>query len=128
MNDLLSLSQCPSSTYGSYSSTREYPDDVIFFSRTHPLLQVQHLTSSNDSSFFFFVFTIGTKTLNLSAYKIQSADSFALCCRRTCCHWESAPSWSEWVFTTNSVSSLWTELRPWTVPTTSCSSAQVECV
>lgn len=32
--------QCPSSTYGSYSSTREYPDDVIFFSRTHPLLQV----------------------------------------------------------------------------------------
>ncbi|KAM7404411.1 hypothetical protein PAMP_011756 [Pampus punctatissimus] len=30
---------CPSSTYGSYSSTREYPDDVIFFSRTHPLLQ-----------------------------------------------------------------------------------------
>lgn len=35
---LLSL-QCPSSTYGSYSSTRQYPDDVIFFSRTHPLLQ-----------------------------------------------------------------------------------------
>uniref|UniRef100_H2TS94 Sema domain, immunoglobulin domain (Ig), short basic domain, secreted, (semaphorin) 3H n=1 Tax=Takifugu rubripes TaxID=31033 RepID=H2TS94_TAKRU len=30
---------CPSTTYGSYSSTREYPDDVIFFSRTHPLLQ-----------------------------------------------------------------------------------------
>ncbi|XP_067096370.1 sema domain, immunoglobulin domain (Ig), short basic domain, secreted, (semaphorin) 3H isoform X1 [Osmerus mordax] len=30
---------CPSSTYGSYHSTREYPDDVIFFSRTHPLLQ-----------------------------------------------------------------------------------------
>ncbi|XP_037312848.2 sema domain, immunoglobulin domain (Ig), short basic domain, secreted, (semaphorin) 3H isoform X2 [Pungitius pungitius] len=30
---------CPSSTYGSYSSTRQYPDDVIFFSRTHPLLQ-----------------------------------------------------------------------------------------
>ncbi|CAB1336291.1 unnamed protein product [Coregonus sp. 'balchen'] len=30
---------CPSSTYGSYSSTWEYPDDVIFFSRTHPLLQ-----------------------------------------------------------------------------------------
>ncbi|KAE8293218.1 Semaphorin-3A Semaphorin III [Larimichthys crocea] len=30
---------CPSATYGSYSSTREYPDDVIFFSRTHPLLQ-----------------------------------------------------------------------------------------
>uniref|UniRef100_A0A3Q2YPI3 Sema domain, immunoglobulin domain (Ig), short basic domain, secreted, (semaphorin) 3H n=1 Tax=Hippocampus comes TaxID=109280 RepID=A0A3Q2YPI3_HIPCM len=30
---------CPSSTYGSYSSTREYPDDVIFFSRTHPLLE-----------------------------------------------------------------------------------------
>ncbi|KAM9475254.1 sema domain, immunoglobulin domain (Ig), short basic domain, secreted, (semaphorin) 3H [Clarias gariepinus] len=30
---------CPSSTYGSFRSTREYPDDVIFFSRTHPLLQ-----------------------------------------------------------------------------------------
>ncbi|XP_012682839.1 sema domain, immunoglobulin domain (Ig), short basic domain, secreted, (semaphorin) 3H isoform X4 [Clupea harengus] len=30
---------CPSSTYGSYRSTREYPDDVIFFSRTHPLMQ-----------------------------------------------------------------------------------------
>ncbi|XP_028307956.1 sema domain, immunoglobulin domain (Ig), short basic domain, secreted, (semaphorin) 3H isoform X2 [Gouania willdenowi] len=30
---------CPSSTYGRYSSTREYPDSVIFFSRTHPLLQ-----------------------------------------------------------------------------------------
>lgn len=30
---------CPSSTYGNYRSTREYPDDVIFFSRTHPLLQ-----------------------------------------------------------------------------------------
>ncbi|KAG9270901.1 semaphorin-3F-like [Astyanax mexicanus] len=30
---------CPSSTYGSFLSTREYPDDVIFFSRTHPLMQ-----------------------------------------------------------------------------------------
>ncbi|KAK2841252.1 hypothetical protein Q7C36_012831 [Tachysurus vachellii] len=30
---------CPSSTYGRFRSTREYPDDVIFFSRTHPLLQ-----------------------------------------------------------------------------------------
>lgn len=30
---------CPSSTYGNYKSTREYPDDVIFFSRTHPLMQ-----------------------------------------------------------------------------------------
>lgn len=30
---------CPSSTYGSFRSTREYPDDVIFFSRTHPLMQ-----------------------------------------------------------------------------------------
>ncbi|XP_063064085.1 sema domain, immunoglobulin domain (Ig), short basic domain, secreted, (semaphorin) 3H [Engraulis encrasicolus] len=30
---------CPSSTYGNYRSTREYPDDVIFFSRTHPLMQ-----------------------------------------------------------------------------------------
>lgn len=40
------VSQCPSSTYGSYSSTREYPDDVIFFSRTHPLLQVQLMFSS----------------------------------------------------------------------------------
>ncbi|KAG9336052.1 hypothetical protein JZ751_003318 [Albula glossodonta] len=29
---------CPSRTYGSYRSTREYPDDVIFFSRTHPLM------------------------------------------------------------------------------------------
>uniref|UniRef100_H3BF50 Uncharacterized protein n=1 Tax=Latimeria chalumnae TaxID=7897 RepID=H3BF50_LATCH len=29
---------CPSSTYGSYRSTREYPDDVIFFSRTHLLM------------------------------------------------------------------------------------------
>lgn len=31
--------QCPSSTYGGFKSTREYPDDVIFFSRTHPLMQ-----------------------------------------------------------------------------------------
>ncbi|XP_051509937.1 sema domain, immunoglobulin domain (Ig), short basic domain, secreted, (semaphorin) 3H isoform X2 [Myxocyprinus asiaticus] len=30
---------CPSSTYGGFQSTREYPDDVIFFSRTHPLMQ-----------------------------------------------------------------------------------------
>ncbi|XP_056320349.1 sema domain, immunoglobulin domain (Ig), short basic domain, secreted, (semaphorin) 3H isoform X2 [Danio aesculapii] len=30
---------CPSSTYGGFRSTREYPDDVIFFSRTHPLMQ-----------------------------------------------------------------------------------------
>uniref|UniRef100_A0A8C1YQC7 Sema domain, immunoglobulin domain (Ig), short basic domain, secreted, (semaphorin) 3H n=1 Tax=Cyprinus carpio TaxID=7962 RepID=A0A8C1YQC7_CYPCA len=30
---------CPSSTYGGFKSTREYPDDVIFFSRTHPLMQ-----------------------------------------------------------------------------------------
>ncbi|XP_023691064.1 sema domain, immunoglobulin domain (Ig), short basic domain, secreted, (semaphorin) 3H [Paramormyrops kingsleyae] len=29
---------CPSSTYGNHVSTREYPDDVIFFSRTHPLM------------------------------------------------------------------------------------------
>ncbi|KAJ8370913.1 hypothetical protein SKAU_G00109410 [Synaphobranchus kaupii] len=29
---------CPSRTYGNYRSTREYPDDVIFFSRTHPLM------------------------------------------------------------------------------------------
>ncbi|KAJ8393464.1 hypothetical protein AAFF_G00059370, partial [Aldrovandia affinis] len=29
---------CPSRTYGTYRSTREYPDDVIFFSRTHPLM------------------------------------------------------------------------------------------
>lgn len=31
--------QCPSSTYGGFRSTREYPDDVIFFSRTHPLMK-----------------------------------------------------------------------------------------
>ncbi|XP_073723924.1 sema domain, immunoglobulin domain (Ig), short basic domain, secreted, (semaphorin) 3H isoform X2 [Misgurnus anguillicaudatus] len=30
---------CPSSTYGGFRSTREYPDDVIFFSRTHPLMK-----------------------------------------------------------------------------------------
>ncbi|XP_056628604.1 sema domain, immunoglobulin domain (Ig), short basic domain, secreted, (semaphorin) 3H isoform X2 [Triplophysa dalaica] len=30
---------CPSSTYGGFQSTREYPDDVIFFSRTHPLMK-----------------------------------------------------------------------------------------
>ncbi|XP_059359586.1 sema domain, immunoglobulin domain (Ig), short basic domain, secreted, (semaphorin) 3H isoform X1 [Carassius carassius] len=30
---------CPSSTYGGFKSTREYPDEVIFFSRTHPLMQ-----------------------------------------------------------------------------------------
>ncbi|XP_016331350.1 semaphorin-3ab-like [Sinocyclocheilus anshuiensis] len=30
---------CPSSTYGGFKSTREYPDDVIFFSRKHPLMQ-----------------------------------------------------------------------------------------
>ncbi|XP_051525735.1 semaphorin-3ab-like [Myxocyprinus asiaticus] len=30
---------CPSSTFGGFRSTREYPDDVIFFSRTHPLMQ-----------------------------------------------------------------------------------------
>lgn len=35
---ILSL-QCPSSTYGGFQSTREYPDDVIFFSRTHPLMK-----------------------------------------------------------------------------------------
>ncbi|XP_067855053.1 sema domain, immunoglobulin domain (Ig), short basic domain, secreted, (semaphorin) 3H [Heptranchias perlo] len=29
---------CPSSTYGSYRSTREYPDEAIFFIRTHPLM------------------------------------------------------------------------------------------
>ncbi|KAA0714001.1 Semaphorin-3ab Semaphorin-1B [Triplophysa tibetana] len=29
----------PSSTYGGFQSTREYPDDVIFFSRTHPLMK-----------------------------------------------------------------------------------------
>ncbi|XP_029105642.1 sema domain, immunoglobulin domain (Ig), short basic domain, secreted, (semaphorin) 3H isoform X2 [Scleropages formosus] len=29
---------CPSSTYGNHLSTRDYPDDVIFFSRTHPLM------------------------------------------------------------------------------------------
>ncbi|XP_066553789.1 sema domain, immunoglobulin domain (Ig), short basic domain, secreted, (semaphorin) 3H isoform X2 [Amia ocellicauda] len=29
---------CPSKTYGGYRSTRDYPDDVIFFSRTHPLM------------------------------------------------------------------------------------------
>ncbi|XP_028850161.1 sema domain, immunoglobulin domain (Ig), short basic domain, secreted, (semaphorin) 3H isoform X2 [Denticeps clupeoides] len=30
---------CPSRTYGNFRSTHEYPDDVIFFSRTHPLMQ-----------------------------------------------------------------------------------------
>ncbi|XP_078518007.1 semaphorin-3A-like isoform X1 [Lissotriton helveticus] len=29
---------CPSSTRGHYRSTRDYPDDVMFFSRTHPLM------------------------------------------------------------------------------------------
>ncbi|XP_048403716.1 sema domain, immunoglobulin domain (Ig), short basic domain, secreted, (semaphorin) 3H isoform X1 [Stegostoma tigrinum] len=29
---------CPSSTYGSFKSTREYPDEAIFFIRTHPLM------------------------------------------------------------------------------------------
>ncbi|XP_032892656.1 semaphorin-3A-like [Amblyraja radiata] len=29
---------CPSSTYGSYRSTHEYPDEAIFFIRTHPLM------------------------------------------------------------------------------------------
>ncbi|XP_069499299.1 semaphorin-3A-like [Ambystoma mexicanum] len=29
---------CPSSMHGSYRSTRDYPDDVMFFSRTHPLM------------------------------------------------------------------------------------------
>lgn len=29
---------CPSHTYGNFRSTHEYPDDVIFFSRTHPLM------------------------------------------------------------------------------------------
>ncbi|XP_041047524.1 sema domain, immunoglobulin domain (Ig), short basic domain, secreted, (semaphorin) 3H isoform X1 [Carcharodon carcharias] len=29
---------CPSSTYGSFRSTREYPDEAIFFIRTHPLM------------------------------------------------------------------------------------------
>jgi len=45
-----------------------------------------------------------------------------------CYHWENAPSWSEWVLTTSSVNCWWTEWRPWTAPTMSCSSAQVECV
>uniref|UniRef100_A0A4W3K0A5 Sema domain, immunoglobulin domain (Ig), short basic domain, secreted, (semaphorin) 3H n=1 Tax=Callorhinchus milii TaxID=7868 RepID=A0A4W3K0A5_CALMI len=29
---------CPSSTYGNYRSTRQYPDEAIFFIRTHPLM------------------------------------------------------------------------------------------
>ncbi|XP_072328250.1 sema domain, immunoglobulin domain (Ig), short basic domain, secreted, (semaphorin) 3H [Scyliorhinus torazame] len=29
---------CPSSTYGNFKSTREYPDEAIFFIRTHPLM------------------------------------------------------------------------------------------
>ncbi|KAK7884617.1 hypothetical protein WMY93_027740 [Mugilogobius chulae] len=45
---------CPSSTYGSYSSTREYPDDVIFFSRTHPLLQ-ENITPVGERPLLFRV-------------------------------------------------------------------------
>lgn len=60
-------------------------------------------------------------------FKIQNPKLW-LCFRKMCCLWESAPSWSEWVFTTNSANCWWTEWRPWTAPTTSCSSARVNCL
>lgn len=52
----------------------------------------------------------------------------SVCYRKVCCLWESAPSWSEWVFTINSVNWWWTEWRQWTAPMMSCSSAQVALV
>lgn len=35
---LLSTSQCPSKTFGTFSSTKDFPDDVIQFARNHPLM------------------------------------------------------------------------------------------
>lgn len=31
-------SQCPSKTFGTFSSTKDFPDDVIQFARNHPLM------------------------------------------------------------------------------------------
>lgn len=30
--------QCPSKTFGTFSSTKDFPDDVIQFARNHPLM------------------------------------------------------------------------------------------
>lgn len=35
---LLPTSQCPSKTFGTFSSTKDFPDDVIQFARNHPLM------------------------------------------------------------------------------------------
>lgn len=32
------ISQCPSKTFGTFSSTKDFPDDVIQFARNHPLM------------------------------------------------------------------------------------------
>ena len=34
----LPTSQCPSKTFGTFSSTKDFPDDVIQFARNHPLM------------------------------------------------------------------------------------------
>lgn len=65
-----------------------------------------------------------TRTIALQLKTLLLSDFY----RKVCCLWESAPSWSEWVFTTNSVNWWWTEWRQWTAPMMSCSSAQVDLV
>lgn len=35
---LLPTPQCPSKTFGTFSSTKDFPDDVIKFARNHPLM------------------------------------------------------------------------------------------
>lgn len=35
---LLPTPQCPSKTFGTFSSTKDFPDDVIQFARNHPLM------------------------------------------------------------------------------------------
>lgn len=35
---LLPIPQCPSKTFGTFSSTKDFPDDVIQFARNHPLM------------------------------------------------------------------------------------------
>lgn len=34
----IALHQCPSKTFGSFESTKGFPDDVIQFARHHPLM------------------------------------------------------------------------------------------
>lgn len=38
LSRLLPTAQCPSKTFGTFSSTKDFPDDVIQFARNHPLM------------------------------------------------------------------------------------------